>query len=440
METKLRYYEIAEARRNPEKNPKIGVLDDLKQYANDPNIFISFVEINKIGVNPQSIYNTPNGLYTYPLKKLFNKTKNTKTNRLDVPFQSKTPGVYVLRVKNPENILDLEKYTEADWKKDELKLINIFVEQFIKKNQINNPSAAYEYAKGLINTAEADAKNTTPGGILWNATRWLFFWLKGRIGFSVLPGNDEYIENLITGQSKPIDYNNKKVAVAAKIAKVERGNTILWSNIFKKLGYEGVYDSGGQGIIHPSEKTQAVFWEKSSLEVVDYSTNKPHPPQETKTKSQWIWPVDDDYIKNILDFFMGLSEIETYVSSTSRTFSGKTIAKTLDLYSDNAFDPGSKSYLTLKNTPAISKMATDYRPSLKQYDIAKDMPEKLFFQVSDDPKAGVSIDAEYLTITVPKGKIFATGDTTTRFRVNYLYNPRMQSEIEFYLTNVIDQD
>jgi hypothetical protein len=42
LENKLRYYEIAEARRNPEKNPKIGVLDDLKQYANDPNIFISF--------------------------------------------------------------------------------------------------------------------------------------------------------------------------------------------------------------------------------------------------------------------------------------------------------------------------------------------------------------------------------------------------------------
>ena len=103
----MRYYELKEIRKNPEKNPKMGIIDTLEKYSKDPNIFISFVNVQKIGINPSSTFGTPNGIYTYPLKTSFANLVNYKTNTIDVPYQSKAPGVYVLRVKDPSSILDL---------------------------------------------------------------------------------------------------------------------------------------------------------------------------------------------------------------------------------------------------------------------------------------------------------------------------------------------
>ena len=83
---------LDEARRNPiskktgkELNPKIPLYDKLEPLANDSDVYITYVadvgsmsksaEGFKIGINPNSEYNTPNGIYSYPLKE---SGKNTK--------------------------------------------------------------------------------------------------------------------------------------------------------------------------------------------------------------------------------------------------------------------------------------------------------------------------------------------------------------------------
>ena len=53
----------------------------------------------KIGINPKSKYATPNGIYTYPLKKAWGRYRNEKTRTLDVPFVGGQPAVYFLRPK-----------------------------------------------------------------------------------------------------------------------------------------------------------------------------------------------------------------------------------------------------------------------------------------------------------------------------------------------------
>ena len=46
------YQRLIEARRNPEQNPKVPVIDQLRKYKDDPNIFISFTDIPKVGIRP----------------------------------------------------------------------------------------------------------------------------------------------------------------------------------------------------------------------------------------------------------------------------------------------------------------------------------------------------------------------------------------------------
>ena len=68
--------EIVEARKNPELNPKESVNKQLKDLydattdtipgSNIKNLFVSFTDLDKLGINPTSRYNTPIGIYAYP--------------------------------------------------------------------------------------------------------------------------------------------------------------------------------------------------------------------------------------------------------------------------------------------------------------------------------------------------------------------------------------
>jgi hypothetical protein len=70
----MRYKELTEARRNPEQNPKISVNQAIKQRLqsgergtpDNPKLFVSFTQLDKLGINPKSKYDTPLGIYAYP--------------------------------------------------------------------------------------------------------------------------------------------------------------------------------------------------------------------------------------------------------------------------------------------------------------------------------------------------------------------------------------
>jgi hypothetical protein len=43
---------------------KVFYIDALEQYKDDPNIFITYSDVMKVGINPRSYYDTPIGIYT----------------------------------------------------------------------------------------------------------------------------------------------------------------------------------------------------------------------------------------------------------------------------------------------------------------------------------------------------------------------------------------
>ena len=132
---RFREFKIDEARRNPEQNPKVSLYDALEKHKDDPDIYISYtMDVGrgatskksvakgrntsgfKIGINPKSKYNTPNGIYTYPLPEMWAQGADPNRRVFEVPFAGEQPAVYIIR--STGNMLDLATYSSDQIDKD----------------------------------------------------------------------------------------------------------------------------------------------------------------------------------------------------------------------------------------------------------------------------------------------------------------------------------
>ena len=96
-------------------------METLSQWWNDPTIYVSFTELEKLGINPQSHYNTPLGIYAYPLKEMY---ENIDRDR--IPFAGENPWIQVLK---STQATELSTYSDGDLKTDIAKLKQLFGSQ-----------------------------------------------------------------------------------------------------------------------------------------------------------------------------------------------------------------------------------------------------------------------------------------------------------------------
>lgn len=251
------FKQFVEARRNPEQNPKLSVYDQIKDYVDKENCFVSFTSIEKIGINPGSSYQTPNGIYCYPLKKSIEVYDiDAKKGLYDqFPFASTAPWFWMFQAKNVKNLLILSdlSYKKSDYVKD-IKKLEIFY----------GKSAASIDFNTFVDEAEKSARVQTYSGKIWNITRC---------------ASSNWNPN--ASKSSP----NK------------------WNKILKDvLGYDGAVDIDNIGIIHPSERLQAVFFHKGGIDVIakiknneaiiDISTID----KDSLTRTEWF-----DWLYNVID-------------------------------------------------------------------------------------------------------------------------------------------
>ncbi len=233
-----------EARSHPELNPKISAYKALEPYKNNPDIYISFTEIKKIGIKPLSEYNTPNGVYTYPLKEFWKKYGVDKYKSISkaAPFAGDRPYIFILKSKNkPIFIEDMYKnYTSKDFDRDMKKIKDMYYEYAKKSNDIMEKDVP-ELFRADMNLAINSAKDKNPVMSFWNFTK--------RIS-----------ENITT-------LNRSKFLSSTS-------ETQAWNNLLRRLGYTGFGDKSGRGYIHPSEPTQAVFLSRDAFDVIDMIENR----------------------------------------------------------------------------------------------------------------------------------------------------------------------
>ena len=204
----MKIQDLLEARRNPELNPKISLNAELKAYVDKfgKSGFISFTSIDKLGINPGSDYDTPIGIYAYPVMYAYHDVLGDDQHARRLPFAGENPYATLFSAKN--GVIDLHTFSESDLASAIKKLKSIYGTRDVET------SISYALESGRVQTA---------GGQLW--------------------------------------------AITMKLSKIIKGGEppIVWNKIFRSIGINGCVDSDGEDIIHPNEPTQAVFFKKPGV-------------------------------------------------------------------------------------------------------------------------------------------------------------------------------
>ena len=264
--------ELAKYKKMNKENSNI--FDILKKYINIPaQYFIQFsdinssldymdtqaftisawININKLGINPKSKYNTPIGIYSYPLiEDILNKYENES-----LPFASDRKYVILFKSKNLNavvhfSIQDNEKYYEQ-------LLNNIKINPIFDKYKDKNKNF-----EKYIEQWKKDAKVQTYDGYFWNITRM-----------------------------------------------IANENPKIWTYILRNLNIDGMVDYG-ESIIHDNEPAQAVFFGKDKIEIIEVFEN-PYEKEELDLESNLLNISDKLSVFN-MTFDKDIIEISTGTS------------------------------------------------------------------------------------------------------------------------------
>jgi len=295
MKTFKQYLE--EARRNPELNPKISIYKALEPYKDNDDMYITYIaDVGKdfsgvtgknisgfkVGINPKSTYNTPNGVYVYPLKEAWERYSDRNAQRIKVPFAGHHPMIALLQAKSGSNIIDVSQISSKDYDRDYMKLAKMIIKS-IKSGSKLSEAFGWEYAKGVLELALKNSRDKSPGGIWWNMTRYTFFAIlrfsqKSSSFFSSDVPAPTYKDEVMAMMKDPNmkadfgDMTNRFPNIA--VSKNTTKSSNVWTKVFLDLGVDGVTDKIGNGIIHPSEPMQGVIFNPRAYKVVESFYNK----------------------------------------------------------------------------------------------------------------------------------------------------------------------
>jgi hypothetical protein len=311
----LKLYEL---RSHPEQNKSLSAWDLVDKYKDDPDVFISFTELNKIGINPQSRYNTPLGIYTYPLKEFVERyiVKQKKpaiwrTFNLGyfAPFGGGNNYVNFIRLNGKggkfiEDMYrdygsndydrDMDKLRKLYWSRfqvsdaDVKEVVNNFWVFFVEHNHNLDTSTMLELLRNsfypiqipvstieefvkveLYNALKDEDKNTLEKLLKENFKKY------------------SSINTIINDATKEAKEKNPVISmwnVTRELAKAliedEKYANTMWNKILRSLGYSGFADRSGRGIIHPSEPMQAMFLSTQAFDVIERVDNKPDKAQD----------------------------------------------------------------------------------------------------------------------------------------------------------------
>jgi len=224
---------LLEERRNPEINTRVDGWDQFlsiyrniyNRDGNTNNLYVSLTEIEKLGINPNSPHETPQGIYAYPAAYVL---KQGSFKRL--PYAGEQQFINVFTVKPQVNIirLDTMSSTEANGYIQQMVefYLNRYPEQQSRINEILSTGAknAYSDDQGYLGP-NGKALRKSPGGKLW------------------------FISYQLVDE-----------------------NVSLWNKLFRSAGIDGAIDNG-LGIIHYKEPTQIVFFNPTAIQMISRFPN-----------------------------------------------------------------------------------------------------------------------------------------------------------------------
>lgn len=227
---------INELRRNPEQNVRVSgwdqftqIYDQHEQQGGTDNLYISLTELEKLGINPMSEHETPNGVYSYPADYVIQMRSFEA-----LPFAGDQPWVNVFTAKPNANVVRVDTMTAEDLKGYLARLIAAYPERKdeILKLAKSAPKKAFA-DDGWDEVPNRKQLKKMPGAQLWYITFELCEW----------------------------DMN-------------------LWNKLFRVMGIDAAADYG-TGIIHHMEPTQTVFFNSAAISTVSRFPNSTAPTEKS---------------------------------------------------------------------------------------------------------------------------------------------------------------
>jgi len=253
----MRYKEfVTELRKNPEQNPKVTVNSEIYQaidkagetadtIADITNLFVTFTSIEKLGINPQSNYDTPLGIYSYPATYIRKYISDRGMKGL--PFAGHSEYATIFKAKG--NIINLVNISEAE--------VNLYYKK-IKLYMKNKSSKDWKTVSDEIDAIiDKSMSNDSFKGVD------LFMMPSEPIKYSSFPGARLWY----------VTREVSKMIAADKPRGTVPADSLAWNNLFRSIGIAGCVDAG-IGIIHSNESTQAVFFDIGAVTVIKQVYNR----------------------------------------------------------------------------------------------------------------------------------------------------------------------
>jgi len=133
------------------RDPLLALQHIQKTHPNPENLIVTYTSIDKVGINPSTKYNTPLGIYFYPLDYVIEK-------KMNVPFAKDQPYINVCEFTRPHKILQM--ISDVSNQK-EMGLLPLF----FPKEDVNN---AIQEANKKINSKDFTLRSNY--SMLWLTT------------------------------------------------------------------------------------------------------------------------------------------------------------------------------------------------------------------------------------------------------------------------------
>lgn len=204
------------------------LIELLEPYRDDPDVFVSFTDILKMGVNPKTDWDDPIGIYAYPVSEMFSTYHGN-----NIPFAGERKYAFILRANG--KMLELTQMGEDEVERDIETMVAKFREAFYQPLPSELDSTredCKEYFEGILE--EWHWMLSPPGPGFWRISERMASFISNRFP--------------------------------------NRERAMIWNSLLRSCGYDGVVDRGA-GIISDNEPAQALFLSISSFEVLGAGPN-----------------------------------------------------------------------------------------------------------------------------------------------------------------------
>lgn len=202
---------------------------------------ITLTMINKLGVNPRSTYNTPLGIYFYPLSFYVNLIK-----RGEVPDFPENPNfIQIFRITtDPTRVLNLDDMTEKDFR-GYIREIKSRFEEFARA--IPEAGGYIEQGRAATDELMNDLVEESIGGSRVNTPAGRFWYVMWKLSKDIF--------NIPWERKKP----RQEYSQALR-------SPVVWNWLSRRLGISVYLDT--KGIIHNNEPQQGVAIDPAAIELV----------------------------------------------------------------------------------------------------------------------------------------------------------------------------